>query len=214
MNFCGTDPLGATAFSCPGHAGEVTPGSDHNVLQRMRHLAASQAAVNPTLKAEFSNTHNRWEAMPMRICRAICKWIVCSVVLLFVPACSVLRPDADLAAFSTQLTGSNEVPPVATVASGRLYAVLNTDTRLLRWKLAFSGLHGTVTAGHFHGPAAVGSNARELIAFKGPLKSPLEGQATLTPVQATDLLAGKWYVNLHTSVHPGGEIRGQLILRE
>jgi len=36
------------------------------------------------------------------------------------------------------------------------------------------------------------------------------GTATLTPEQVTALEDGKWYVNLHTAAHPGGEIRGQL----
>ena len=34
--------------------------------------------------------------------------------------------------------------------------------------------------------------------------------ATITPAQAADLVEGKWYVNLHTAAHPGGEIRGQV----
>jgi hypothetical protein len=42
----------------------------------------------------------------------------------------------------------------------------------------------------------------------------MEGRATLTAAQAADLLAGKWYVNIRTAAHPGGEIRGQMILRE
>ncbi|MDO9197071.1 CHRD domain-containing protein, partial [Rhodoferax sp.] len=46
------------------------------------------------------------------------------------------------------------------------------------------------------------------------VKSPLAGQATLTPAQAADLLAGKWYASIHTPAHPAGEIRGQMILRE
>ena len=153
--------------------------------------------------------------MPMCSIRTVYACIVGTALAVLLAACSVLRPDdADLAAFSTQLTGSNEVPPVVSTASGRLYAVLNTQTRLLRWKLDFYGLHGTATAGHFHGPAAMGLNARALIVFNGPLKSPLEGRATLNPAQAADLLAGKWYVNLKTSTHPAGEIRGQLTLRE
>ncbi len=37
-----------------------------------------------------------------------------------------------------------------------------------------------------------------------------KGKATLTAAQAADLTAGRWYVNLHTAKHPGGEIRGQV----
>lgn len=128
--------------------------------------------------------------------------------------CSVLRPDAHLAAFSTQMTGLNQMPPVATPATGRVDAVLDKNTRLFRWKLSFKGLSGPATAGHFHGPAVIGANANIALPFKGAVKSPLEGQATLTPAQAADLLTGKWYANIHTAAHPGGEIRGQLILRE
>jgi hypothetical protein len=40
--------------------------------------------------------------------------------------------------------------------------------------------------------------------------SPTSGKATLTDAQIADLEAGKWYFNVHTAAHPGGEIRGQL----
>ena len=128
--------------------------------------------------------------------------------------CSVLQPDAHLAAFSTQMTGMNQVPPVATVATGRVDAVLDKNTRLFRWKLSFTGLNSPATAAHFHGPAPIGGTARIALPFKAPVKSPYEGQATLTAAQAEDLLSGKWYANIHSEAHPGGEIRGQMILRE
>jgi hypothetical protein len=40
--------------------------------------------------------------------------------------------------------------------------------------------------------------------------SPIDGTATLTADQVKDLLAGKWYFNVHTAQNPGGEIRGQI----
>jgi len=43
------------------------------------------------------------------------------------------------------------------------------------------------------------------------LASPIKGDATLTDAQAADLAAGKWYFNVHTAAHGGGEIRGQLM---
>ena len=128
--------------------------------------------------------------------------------------CSVLQPDAHLAAFSTQMTGMNEVPSVNTPATGRVDAVLDKNTRLLRWKLSFTGLSGPATAGHFHGPADIGTNAKVALPFTSPLNTTVEGKMTLTPAQAADLLTGKWYVNIHTAAHPDGEIRGQMVLRE
>ena len=44
-----------------------------------------------------------------------------------------------------------------------------------------------------------------------PIVSPLQGSATLTDAQAADLMAGRWYVNIHTAANPNGEIRGQLL---
>lgn len=151
----------------------------------------------------------------MRFYYLVVRAIFTTAALVFaVAGCSVLQPDAHLAAFSTQMTGLNEVPPVTTPATGRVDAMLNKNTRLLRWKLSYTGLSGPATGGHFHGPAVIGSNANIALSFKGSVNSPLDGRAILTSAQAADLLAGKWYANIHTQAHPGGEIRGQLILRE
>jgi hypothetical protein len=49
--------------------------------------------------------------------------------------------------------------------------------------------------------------------FVGSTDSPIKGSATLTAAQAADLLAGKWYVNLHTAANGGGEIRGQALVK-
>ena len=140
---------------------------------------------------------------------------VAAVVLasMLLGACSGIRPAVDqskLVAFTTQLRGANEVPPVASAGSGQVDAVLNKDSNLLRWKLSYANLGSRVTAGHFHGPATVGTNAGVVLPFQGPMSSPMEGSATLTAAQVADLLAGRWYANIHTAAHPGGEIRGQI----
>ena len=129
----------------------------------------------------------------------------------------VVAPQSDpqwLATFTTRLSGANEVPPVASSGLGQVVALLDRRTGLLRWKMSFNRLSGPVTGAHFHGPAAVGANAGVALPFPVPVTSPYEGRATLTDQQAADLLAGRWYVNLHTSRHPGGEIRGQMIERK
>lgn len=111
------------------------------------------------------------------------------------------------------LSGAAEVPPNDSSGSGTAEATYDKGSNTLRWKVAYSGLSGPVTAGHFHGPAMAGQNAGVVVPFKGSTASPIEGEAAITPEQAADLLAGKWYVNLHTAAHPGGEVRGQMTTR-
>jgi hypothetical protein len=87
-------------------------------------------------------------------------------------------------------------------------------TRLVTWSITYSGLSGPVTMAHFHGPSGKGENAgvQVWLTQKGsPAEGAIKGQATLTPEQAQDFAAGKWYVNLHTQAHPAGEIRGQVM---
>lgn len=110
------------------------------------------------------------------------------------------------------LSGSQEVPPVASEGTGTLDATFDRDTRRLTYTVTHSGLSGPATAAHFHGPAAPGQNAGVVIPFANPA-SPIKGEATLTEAQAADLLAGRWYVNVHTAAHPGGEIRAQVTPR-
>lgn len=112
---------------------------------------------------------------------------------------------------SSQLSTAQEVPPVMGDGKGQLQATLDTTTAQLRWNVSYSGLSGPVTAGHFHGPASKTENAGIALGFKGSLNSPIMGEATLTPAQMDDVLAGKWYVNLHTAQNPKGEIRGQVM---
>lgn len=120
---------------------------------------------------------------------------------------------SNMVAFTTQLRGANEVPANTSQGSGSVDAVLNKDTNLLRWKVSYSGLSGPATAGHFHGPAAVGTNAGVVVPWTSSMNSPMEGSATLTPAQAADLMAGRWYANVHTAANPGGEVRGQMTVR-
>ena len=119
----------------------------------------------------------------------------------------------NLVALTTQVRGANEVPPNASTGSGSVDAVFNKDTNLLRWKVNFSGMTGAPTLGHFHGPAAVGANAGISLGWANPVTNGMQGSATLTPAQAADLLAGRWYANIHSAAHPGGELRGQMTVR-
>ncbi len=113
---------------------------------------------------------------------------------------------------SAQLSGASEVPANGSTAKGTLEGNFDPATRMLSWNVTYSGLTGNVTGAHFHGPAMAGSNAGVVVPFKDSMASPIKGSATLSPEQAADLQGGKWYVNLHTAAHPGGEIRGQVMV--
>ena len=127
--------------------------------------------------------------------------------------CGSMMQPANMVALSTQLRSSNEVPPVMTSGGGSVDASFNKDTMQLRWKVTYSGLTGNATAGHFHGPAAVGVNSGVALGWANPITTGMEGSATLTAAQAADLMAGRWYANIHTAANPGGELRGQMTVR-
>lgn len=135
--------------------------------------------------------------------------IACALSLVSIAAhAATIHLKADLKATA-------EVPPKDGAGTGTLTATLDTETNDFTYHVEFSGLTGPVVAAHFHGPAAAGVNAKPQLPIKGsPITSPIDGKATVTPEQAKDLLAGKWYFNLHTSANPGGEIRGQVLKSE
>jgi len=131
------------------------------------------------------------------------------VAVLALSGCGMMTPSSSVK-LSGKLTGASEVPPVSTSGSGTVEATFNKETNRLQYRVVYTGLTGPATAGHFHGPAAVGQNAGVVLPFKSAA-SPIEDEAVLTSAQAADLLAGRWYVNVHTNANRGGEIRAQVL---
>lgn len=110
--------------------------------------------------------------------------------------------------FVTTLDGLQAGTSSTATGSGTL--TYDDVSNLLDWNIGFSGLLGTETISHFHGPAAPGVDAAPQITL--PLGSPKIGNAVLTATQEAQLLGELWYVNVHSTVAPAGEIRGQLLL--
>jgi len=131
---------------------------------------------------------------------------VCLVVL------AAVLPGHASGAFS--LTGAQETPPVATDARGLARVTYDLATRLVSWHITFSGL-ADVTGAHFHTapPGTPGGVTVDIGAISG-LSSPMIGSATLSPAQGADLLAGNFYINIHSTAHSAGEIRGQVRLTD
>jgi hypothetical protein len=136
------------------------------------------------------------------------------VVTLTLAGCGSMRPSQKNDFYQAAMSGAQEVPAASTPARGTAEVELNRATLELSWKVTYQGLTGPASAAHIHGPAAAGSNAGVVVPFTNVTAQPIQGKTTITPAQAADLAAGRWYVNVHTAQYPGGEIRGQLQMRQ
>ena len=105
------------------------------------------------------------------------------------------------------LAGANEVPAVATTASGTGTISIAADGSVTG-SITVTGMEPT--AGHIH-QGAVGVNGPVLITFvrSGNVFTPPAG-AKLTESAMAAYRAGNLYVNVHSAANPGGQIRAQL----
>ncbi|HEX9462424.1 MAG TPA: CHRD domain-containing protein [Alphaproteobacteria bacterium] len=117
---------------------------------------------------------------------------------------------AEMVKMKAPLSASTEVPPNSSKGSGNSDFTYDTSSKKLQYTVTYKDTSGPVTAGHIHGPAAPGANAGVVVPFQNAGTSPVKGEATLTDAQAADLMAGRYYVNLHTDANKGGELRGQI----
>lgn len=124
--------------------------------------------------------------------------------------------ERDTILFSSTLQGASERPdPVTTTATGS--ALFRLKGNHLIFNITYSGLSGTATAAHIHGPAAASESTGILINLQpyngGAFGSSgsLSGELILTEPQKEHLLSGRTYVNVHTTANSPGEIRGQIM---
>ncbi|MDB5252278.1 MAG: hypothetical protein JWP27_1447 [Flaviaesturariibacter sp.] len=114
-------------------------------------------------------------------------------------------------AMDVVMTGNNEVPAVATTASGLAMLRLTSDKKLYA-KVTVTGLEAgdTWTAAHIH-KAAAGANSGVFIGF---YSSAAEfGTTKIIPVDDAmfaSLKTDAMYVNAHSTNHASGTIRGQI----
>lgn len=116
--------------------------------------------------------------------------------------------------FVATMTGSQEVPAVATTAKGTCTHVLNAAQTQVTVTCTFSGLSSNASVAHTHGNGAVGVTAPVLFNYTavpqatsgtiGPLNFAVTAQ------QVADMKAHLHYSNIHSANFPGGEIRGQI----
>ncbi|MFL6714657.1 MAG: CHRD domain-containing protein, partial [Sulfurifustis sp.] len=133
-------------------------------------------------------------------------WLSVAAVVALTGGCSTMKSWTGMG--SAKLSGKEESPPVNTSASGTSTIAVKDD-RTVSGNVTVSGM--MPTAAHIHDGAPGKS---------GPVIVPLtkSGDNTFTVPPGTKLSddlykeykAGNLYVNVHSAMHPNGEVRAQL----
>jgi hypothetical protein len=124
--------------------------------------------------------------------------------------------------FKASLSGAQEVPPVATAGTGKA-EFESEDGMSVAFELEWKDLSTSAFAAHIHcgvtgqnGPVGVtlfagprGTEGEVKGVFVAPDPGNGCGWDDVADVLAA-MAAGGAYVNIHTTQHPGGEIRGQI----
>ena len=132
-------------------------------------------------------------------------------------------PAPTMVRYVAQLSGANEVPAVASGATGT--ATFTLSGRTITYVVTVNGLSGNAAASHIHLGAA-GTNGGILFPFTAAavqtgqvasgtidLNQPvsngpnsISGDSLLTLFNTSGV-----YTNVHTAANPNGEIRGQIV---
>ena len=105
------------------------------------------------------------------------------------------------------LVGSNQNPPVTTAARGAGYAVLGVDSNLT-YRATFAGLSSAFRFAHFHyGAAGTNGNIVQTLIFTD---STTNGSWKLSAQNLDSLRLDRLYMNVHSVINGGGEIRSQV----
>lgn len=114
------------------------------------------------------------------------------------------------------LSGANEFPSNPSAASGTVDYSYNKTTKLFSYFLTWNNLSDIATGSHIHGPAPKGTNASIVFDFFQKIQKTKSGSFSNSvlvdgiAIKEADLLAGKYYFNMHSAPFPAGEIRAQI----
>lgn len=142
--------------------------------------------------------------------------------------------DSERQAFRARLTGFQEAPSaISTAASGQFRAKLSADGGALEFEMEYEGLQADALFSHVHlGPVHQSGGIMFFICGGGskPTPCPLRAGTVSGTVTQADVIgptgqgisagefaealramrSGAAYVNVHSTLFPGGEIRGQI----
>ncbi len=114
--------------------------------------------------------------------------------------------------FDARFSGDQENPSVATPGSGLGIITVSYDLSEVQHYILFDSLSGPVVGAHYHigNPGMNGGVVLDMTGDTNNSDNTVSGTRPLSSHVFNLLLTGGLYINLHTDLHPGGEIRGQV----
>lgn len=158
------------------------------------------------------------------------RWMTPLLAALVTVGLTAVPASAQTFTLTATLNGANETPaPLNTGAFGNATVVVNMRARTVTWTVNVFNFPSGVTAAHIHAGAS-GTPGPTVVNFTVPTGASndfsITGSAADTTfnlrpdqgIRSADdtfqaILGGNTYVNVHSAVNTGGEIRGQLTLR-
>ena len=148
---------------------------------------------------------------------------------VFILIVSAAQAQAQTITFTAQLHGGNEVPGRRHRSAGTAAVTWNTATKTGTYRVDVYNMPVGTTASHIHAGApgvgrpggrqlhrAGGRHLERLRAERHLRAAPTSSSAPPQGINSCEdfeqaLLLGNTYVNVHSTVNSGGEIRGQLV---
>ncbi len=118
-----------------------------------------------------------------------------------------------------ELSGAQEVPANNSSGSGTADVSYNKDSKMLTYKVNYTGLTSAPSMAHIHGTAPKGVNAgvkKDLTSLLVKSSAGSFSDSVMVDgnaIKEDSLLAGFYYFNIHTPKFPAGEIRGQIDIK-
>jgi hypothetical protein len=151
-----------------------------------------------------------------------------AIAAFFVLLVSATQAQAQTYTLTADLNGGNEVPGVVSGAGGTATITFNNATNVLTYTIDVYNLPSGVTASHIHagnsgvaGPVVINftvvSTTSNDFRISGTVNLSEFTARAAQGINSIDdvkqmLLNEDCYVNVHSQLNPGGEIRGQLRL--
>jgi len=135
-----------------------------------------------------------------------------ALALLGLASLAATRAAAHVADATIPLTVAEANPPTAPPANAGGLATIEVNADLaLEYEVTVHDLSGAALAAHLHRAPAGESNPVPEIPLTKIDDTTFRGETEpLTADQLSTLLAGGFYVNVHTAANLGGEVRGQI----